>query len=68
MTTPARSDIEMGQLGLALVMEDFRRRIESRAMTEADVAELMTAALDRFPPEFEPRLREFLASHTPSEA
>ena len=65
MTTPARAEIEMGQLGLALVMEDFRRRIESKAMTEADVAELMTAALGRFPPEFEPRLREFLASHAP---
>lgn len=68
MTTPARAAVEMGQLALALVIEDFRRRIEAKTMTEAEFADLVTAALGRFPPEFEADLRAFMATHTPAQA
>lgn len=68
MTTPARAAIEMGQLALALVMEDFRRRIEAKSVTEAEFADLITAALVRFPPEFEADLRAFMATNAPTGA
>jgi len=66
MTAPARAEVEMGQLGLALVMEDFRRRIERGDMSEEAFADLLTGALNRFPPEFETELRGYLSSHSPA--
>ena len=66
MTVPARAEIEMGQLGLALIMEDFRRRIERSEMTEEALADLLNGALNRFPPEFETELRGYLATHSPA--
>lgn len=66
MTSSARADIEMGQLALALVMEDFRRRLERKDVTEMELADLVTAALKRFPPDFEAELREYIAVHSPA--
>ena len=66
MTSSTRADIEMGQLALALVMEDFRRRLERKDTTEAEFADLVTTALGRFPPEFESGLRDYMASHAPA--
>lgn len=63
MTPPALSDVQMGKFALALVMEDLRRRVEREETSEAEVAELVTAALDRFPDEFQSNLRTYAASH-----
>lgn len=66
MTDPSRADIEMGQLALALVMEDFGRRIAREEATEAEVAAIVDAALGRFPPEFESGLRDYMARRSPT--
>lgn len=62
MNTSTRTQIEMGQLALSLVLEDFRRRVEREEMTEAAVADIVRDALGRFPPEFEADLRSYMAT------
>lgn len=64
MTEDTKADIEMGQLALGLVMEDFRRRLERKEMSEADVAELVESALKKFPGDFEPRVRQVVARYS----
>lgn len=64
MTEATQADIEMGQFALGLVMEDFRRRLDRKEMTEAEVAELVTSALKRFPSDFEPKVRDLVASYS----
>ena len=64
MTEETKADIEMGQLALGLVMEDFRRRLERKEMSEADIAELVESALMRFPRDFEPQIRQLVARYS----
>ncbi len=64
MTEEMKADIEMGQLALGLVMEDFRRRLERKEMSEADIAELVESALKRFPSDFEPQIRKLVARYS----
>lgn len=64
MNTQTRTRIEMGQLALSLVLEDFRRRVERGEMTETVVADIVSDALGRFPPEFEADLRSYMATAT----
>ena len=60
--------MEQGQLALALVMADFQRRVDRQEVKEVEVAELMTAALGRFPPEFQPEIRAELATRLAGQA
>lgn len=62
MTDLPVRELEMGQLALALVLEDFRQRVAREQTTEAEVVAVMEAALSHFPPEFEPDIRRFLAT------
>lgn len=62
MTDLPVRELEMGQLALALVIEDFRQRVARQETTETEVAAVMESALAHFPPEFEPDIRKFLAT------
>lgn len=62
MTDLPIREIEMGQLALALVIEDFRKRVRREETTEAEVAEIFEAALSHFPADFEVDVRAFLQS------
>jgi hypothetical protein len=64
MTSDERMKMEQGQLALALVMEDFQRRVEREEASEEELSALMSAALDRFPPEFQSKLRAELAARS----
>lgn len=68
MTSDERMKMEQGQLALALVMADFQRRVDRKEVKEVEIAELMTAALGRFPPEFQPEIRAELAARLAGQA
>lgn len=50
-TTPASSPAAVGELAMAIVLEDLRRRVQASELTEADARQMIASALERFPPE-----------------
>lgn len=64
MTSDDRMKVEQGQLALALVMMDFERRVARKEAGETEFVELMAAALERFPQEFQSALRAEIAARS----
>jgi hypothetical protein len=61
--TPAALDSNaMGELALALVLEDLKAREARADLDEGQAREILSAALERFPAESHPELHALLDS------
>ena len=56
-------NVAMGELALAIVLEDLKVRVTKSELTEAEAKDIVGAALERFPADANPELHALVEEH-----